>query len=190
MTVTASRRRGEELRRAILDAVVEQLDSVGYAKLSTNKVAAAAGTGKAALYRRWRNKEELVRDALRDLLPEPPDLPDGTPLRDGLVALLRHFDHALNDSRGTAFQTVAAEAADGTGELRTLFHESVTRPCEERIADLVRRHGGTASASAASAGPALLFYYCVAGQPRRTDAEIQAIADDVLLPLFREGGSE
>ncbi|WP_199487125.1 TetR/AcrR family transcriptional regulator [Actinomadura logoneensis] len=189
MTVTASRRRGEELRRAILDAVVEQLGTVGYAKLSTNKVAAAAGTGKAALYRRWRNKEELVRDALRDLLSEPPEIPDGTPLRDGLLVLLRHFDRALNDSRGTAFQTVAAEAADGTGELRSLFHESVTRPCEERIADLVRAHGGTAGASAVSAGPALLFYHCFAGGPRSTDAQIQAVVDDVLLPLFREGGA-
>src|SRR5688500_7351430 len=88
------RRRGAAAQRFTFDAVIEQLGAVGYAKLSTNRVAAAAGTGKAALYRRWRNKDELVRDALRDLLPAPPEISPDMPLRDGLVMLLRYLNQA------------------------------------------------------------------------------------------------
>ncbi|MDX6740676.1 TetR/AcrR family transcriptional regulator [Actinocorallia sp. A-T 12471] len=182
------RRRGEALRRAILDAVIEQLGTVGYARLSTNTVAAAAGTGKAALYRRWRDKEELVRDALRDLLPEPPEVTAETPLRDGLVTLLRYLDQAVYDSRGAAFQAVAAVGTQQTSGLRDLFHESVTGPCEQRIADLIHRHGGdhaTDVAAIAAAGPAMILYRCMNGEGESTDRQIEQIVDGLLLPLVR-----
>jgi len=182
------RRRGEALRRAILDAVIEQLGTVGYARLSTNTVAAAAGTGKAALYRRWRNKEELVRDALRDLLPEPPEVTARTPLRDGLVVLLSYLDQAVYDSRGAAFQAVAAVGSHQASGLRELFHESVTGPCEQRIADLIRWHGGahaTDAAAIAAAGPAMILYRCMSGQSRSTEQQIEDVVDGLLLPLVR-----
>ncbi|MCD0449319.1 TetR/AcrR family transcriptional regulator [Actinocorallia sp. API 0066] len=187
---TVHRRRGEELRRAILDAVIEQLGTVGYARLSTNTVAAAAGTGKAALYRRWRNKEELVRDALRDLLPEPPEVTAGTPLRDGLVSLLRYLDQAVYDSRGAAFQAVAAVGPQQTSGLRELFHEAVTSPCEQRIADLIRWHGGAHTvdvAAVAAAGPAMILYRCLNGGAESTGQEIEEVVDGLLLPLVRPG---
>jgi AcrR family transcriptional regulator len=182
-----TRRRGETLRRAIFDAVIEQLGTVGYAKLSTNKVAAAAGTGKAALYRRWRNKEELVRDALRDLLPEPPEIPPSAPLREGLLTLLAYLNQTLYDSKGAAFQAVATVGADQTSELRALFHDSATAPCEERIIELVRRHGGAPGvdeATLAAAGPAMLLYHCINGQPKSTDEQIETVVDGLLLPLI------
>ncbi|WP_067463622.1 TetR/AcrR family transcriptional regulator [Actinomadura macra] len=184
----AQRRRGEALRRAILDAVIEQLGTEGYARLSTNKVAAAAGTGKAALYRRWRNKDELVRDALRDLLPAPPEILPETPLREGLVALLGYLNQAMYDSRGAPFQAVAAAGADQTSGLRELFHEAVAGPCERRIAELIRRHGGVTATDVsvvAAAGPAMIVYHCVSGQAKSTEQQIEAIVDDLLLPLVR-----
>ncbi|MFF0248031.1 TetR/AcrR family transcriptional regulator [Streptosporangium sandarakinum] len=184
----STRRRGEALQRAIFDAVIEQLGTVGYAKLSTNRVAAAAGTGKAALYRRWRNKDELVRDALRDLLPAPPEIPPDTPLRDGLLTLLRYLNQALYDSRGTAFQAVAAAGDEETAQLRVLFHESVTVPCERGVIELIERHGGVAPGASetaiAAAGPAMLLYHCVSGQPKSTDEQIESVVDDLLLPLI------
>ncbi|WP_018655003.1 TetR family transcriptional regulator [Actinomadura flavalba] len=184
---TASRRRGDALRAAIFAAVLDQLDTVGYARLSTNGVAAAAGTGKAALYRRWRNKEELVVAALRDLLAPPPDLPPGTPLRDGLLVLLRYFDQTMFDSKGTAFQAVSAAGDDGTAALRTLFETTVALPCRERIADLARRHDPPPDAdlaAIAAVGPAMLVQHCVSGRPRSTPEEIERVVDAVLLPLL------
>ncbi|MEV7028182.1 TetR family transcriptional regulator, partial [Kitasatospora sp. NPDC093558] len=57
------RRRGEVLESAIFGATLQQLVTDGYARLTMEGVAAAAQTGKAALYRRWSSKEELVKDA-------------------------------------------------------------------------------------------------------------------------------
>ena len=59
-----SRRRGDSLRRAIFEAVFDQLQTVGYANLTMDKVAAAAHTSKAVLYRRWASKDALVAEAL------------------------------------------------------------------------------------------------------------------------------
>lgn len=59
----ASRRRGAVLEHAILDAALEQLSTVGWNGLTMEGVAAGAQTGKAAVYRRWPSKEDLVADA-------------------------------------------------------------------------------------------------------------------------------
>ncbi|TDD64977.1 TetR family transcriptional regulator, partial [Actinomadura rubrisoli] len=66
---TGTRRRGGDLEAAIYEAVFAQLEAVGYRRLTMEGVAAAARTGKAALYRRWPSKDELVTDALKHVLP-------------------------------------------------------------------------------------------------------------------------
>ena len=160
-----SRRRGEHLRRAIFEAVFDQLGKVGYARLSMEGVAAAAETGKAALYRRWDSKDELVRDALQELLPEPPQIAESTGLRAGLIELLSYFNSTLFDSKGTAFQAVAAESGTDVAILREVFRSRVTLPCQERITELLHRHlaasGSTMSPqfdaeTFAAVGPAML----------------------------------
>src|SRR5215510_10510584 len=80
-----TRRRGAALEQAIYDAVLDQLQAVGYVGLTMEGVAARAHTGKAALYRRWPRKEDLVVDALEHTLPSPTDLPDHGEVRDDLL---------------------------------------------------------------------------------------------------------
>src|SRR5918999_455648 len=92
-----SRRRGETLERAIFDAVIDQLQAVGYVGLTMEGVATRAHTGKAALYRRWPGKEELVVDALEHVLPSPTALPDHGTVRDDLLDLLRRLAALLNE---------------------------------------------------------------------------------------------
>jgi len=61
-----------ELTDAMLTAALDQLEEFGYERLSMDQVARRAGVGKAALYRRWSGKLEMVVDALaglRDPLP-------------------------------------------------------------------------------------------------------------------------
>lgn len=68
-----------ELTEAVVDAVFVELAAVGYGRLSMQKVAARAGVGKSALYRRWPGKQEMVTDVLSRLgVPDepPPDTGD------------------------------------------------------------------------------------------------------------------
>lgn len=50
-------------------------------------MAAGAQTGKAAVYRRWSSKEELVAEALRAGLPDFRQAPDLGSVREDLIAL-------------------------------------------------------------------------------------------------------
>ncbi|MDN5727285.1 MAG: TetR family transcriptional regulator [Propionibacteriales bacterium] len=194
-----SRRRGERLRRAIFEAVFDQLGQVGYARLSMEGVAAAAETGKAALYRRWDSKEELVRDALRELLPQPPQIAEGTGLRAGLIELLSYFNSAQFASKGAAFQAVAAESGTDVAILREVFRSQVTLPCQERIAELLHRHlaasGDTVNPqfqteTFAAVGPAMLTFNCINGHDKSTSSQIESIIDRALLPLIRDGATQ
>ena len=65
------RRRGAALEDAILAAAYDELSSVGYRAFTVEGVAARARTGKASIYRRWATKQELVLDALLEVLPTP-----------------------------------------------------------------------------------------------------------------------
>lgn len=81
------RRRGPELERAILDATLEQLGTGGWSAVTMEGVAAGARTGKAALYRRWSSKADLVAEALRDGLPELGGIADHGSVREDLYRL-------------------------------------------------------------------------------------------------------
>lgn len=84
-----SRRRGESLEDAILQAAQEELSESGYSHLTMEKVAARAGTNKAVLYRRWANKSDLVIAALRKYLPKfTTEIPNTGNLRGDLYAYL------------------------------------------------------------------------------------------------------
>ncbi|MDX1876067.1 TetR/AcrR family transcriptional regulator [Mycolicibacterium sp. 120266] len=63
---------------AILDAALAELTEHGYAKTNMNDIAARAGVGKAAIYRRWSSKAALMTDVLVHWRPEllDDDVPD------------------------------------------------------------------------------------------------------------------
>jgi len=86
----AGRPRNPELDTAILAAAEQQLREAGYAGMSLDSVAAAAGTTVPALRRRFRTKTEMVVavvDSLR--IQGMPD--DSGPPRDRALAILRNF---------------------------------------------------------------------------------------------------
>jgi AcrR family transcriptional regulator len=65
----ATRRRGATLEQALLDAAWTELRESGYSKLTMERVAERAGTSRAVIYRRWRNRAELVVAAMRSHQP-------------------------------------------------------------------------------------------------------------------------
>jgi AcrR family transcriptional regulator len=64
--------------RAITDATLSLLRERGFARMSMEAVSSEAGVGKPAIYRRFRDKAELVASVIREQLPEfdVPDLGD------------------------------------------------------------------------------------------------------------------
>jgi AcrR family transcriptional regulator len=133
-----TRRRGETLERAIFDAVLDQLQTVGYVGLTMEGVATRAHTGKAALYRRWPRKEDLVVDALEHALPSPTDLPDHGNVRDDLLDLLCRMTAMLNSPAGCALQCLMSETERDESFAR-LLHERVKEPRKRMFLDLLAR---------------------------------------------------
>jgi AcrR family transcriptional regulator len=91
-----TRRRGrprdERASSAISGAALRQLSEVGYANISMESVAAEAGVARATVYRRYRDKADLVTAAIAGnssthLAPGPSDHP-----RADLIEYLDRFD--------------------------------------------------------------------------------------------------
>lgn len=101
------RRHGEQLESALLAAAWDELVEVGYARLTTEAVAARARTGIAVLYRRWANKDQLVLAAIEHHRNgNPIAVPDTGSLRTDLLAHLTALSEAL-----AGFFAIAAAAA-------------------------------------------------------------------------------
>jgi AcrR family transcriptional regulator len=93
-----TRRRGATLQEALLDAAWEELRAVGYANLTMEAVADRAGTSRAVLYRRWRNRPEMVIEAMRRHRPVlSGDVPDTGNLRGDVIALLTRMSARLTE---------------------------------------------------------------------------------------------
>jgi AcrR family transcriptional regulator len=92
----ATRRRGATLEHALLDAAWEELQASGYSRLTMERVAERAGTSRAVIYRRWRNRPELVIAALAHHQPIPVgDIPDTGTLRGDVLAVLRRVSQRI-----------------------------------------------------------------------------------------------
>ena len=93
-----TRRRGEALEGALLDAAWAELQAVGYAGLTMEAVADRAGTSRAVLYRRWRSRPDLVIAAIRRHRPMlSGEIPDTGSLRGDVLALLRRMSSRLTE---------------------------------------------------------------------------------------------
>ena len=88
------RPRDTRVDAAILAAAARQLFERGYAGMSVESVAAAAGTTVPSLRRRYRNKEELAAAVVDSLRVEPLRETPGAP-RDEALAILQNFRRNL-----------------------------------------------------------------------------------------------
>jgi AcrR family transcriptional regulator len=108
------RPRSERAHRAILDAAINLFVEQGYEAMSIEGVAALAGVGKTTIYRRWQSKEDLLIDAIDELIMdvEPPDTGS---LRKDLVDLLTQLQVVLTSSRaGEVFPRMIPHVAGGS----------------------------------------------------------------------------
>ncbi|MEO6794556.1 MAG: TetR/AcrR family transcriptional regulator [Mycobacterium sp.] len=99
---------------AILDAALAALAENGYDDTNMNDIAARAGVGKAAIYRRWSSKAALIADALvywrPDLMDD--DVSDTGSLAGDFDALVERIARAEDDLiSNDVVLRVAVEAA-------------------------------------------------------------------------------
>jgi AcrR family transcriptional regulator len=126
-TGSRSRRRGEVLERALYAATLAELTEVGYGGLTMEGIAARAHTGKAALYRRWDTKCELVHAALVFALPPVPELRSGRSARENLLAMFTAQRDLLAGK--TAFPGIEViQQLLHEPEMRAIFADAVVRP--------------------------------------------------------------
>lgn len=108
------RPRSARAHRAILEAAIALFVEQGYEAMSIEGVAARAGVGKTTIYRRWSSKEDLVVDAIEEVLLEVEVVDTGS-LRDDLVRILVQMQTTLASSRaGEAFPRMVAEIASAS----------------------------------------------------------------------------
>ncbi|HEY2694138.1 MAG TPA: TetR/AcrR family transcriptional regulator [Pseudonocardiaceae bacterium] len=127
MADTGRRRRGAELEAAIMAALWAELAEVGYARLTMEGVAARADTGKQVLYRRWRNRAELVIDALRAENGSIADnIPDTGTLRSDVLAVLDWTARRATRIGPDVMHGVMAELPDVEPDAMTIMHGVLT----------------------------------------------------------------
>lgn len=190
----ATRRHGQALEQAIFAAVFEQLGKVGYAKLSMEGVAAAARTGKAALYRRWADKDALIVDALRAELPAPVQIEPTGDVRADILAILSRIRDALEFSYGATYQALKAESGRGAGLVHQAIRERVFTPYRQMVLEALQRgveqgqvRPAAANSMVANVGNAMLIhrYFLEGPSPDFSEDYVTAVVDEVMLPMIR-----
>ena len=187
------RRRGAVLERAILDAALEQLGTVGWKGLTMEGVAAGAQTGKAAVYRRWPSKEDLVADALRAGLPRFDEAQDLGNVREDLLALCRQAREAMYSRPGFALRSVIHECDMLEAErFQGVIYEGVVEPSIRLLREVITRgiKRGEVRPDAANGYvfdviPAVMMYRSKICACEWTDREMEELIDQLMVPLLR-----
>ncbi|MFE1311132.1 TetR/AcrR family transcriptional regulator [Streptomyces sp. NPDC058755] len=191
------RRRGAVLERAILDAALEQLSTVGWNGLTMEGVAAGAQTGKAAVYRRWPSKEDLVADALEAGLPRFEGVPDLGSVREDLLALCRRARDAMFSRPGFALRAVIHECDPAQVErFHGVIFEGVVEPTIKLLREVVTRGIGRGEVRSDAANgyvfdviPAMMMYRSKMCGCEWNEQDLEELIDQLMLPLLRPHGA-
>lgn len=187
----ATRRRGQALENALLDAAWEELQAVGYARLTMERVADRAGTSRAVIYRRWRNRAELVIAALRHQRPvNAGTIPDTGTLRGDLLAVLGRASSRISAiGPDTVVGLLADLLADERADENALGE--VLRSGSELMTVILQRAAARGEAPAELPARVvrlpldLLRHELILTHHPPTESTINEIVDDVFLPLVR-----
>lgn len=137
--IPRGRPRSDGAHRAILHAFHELLIEVGYARLRLEHVAARAGCSKATIYRRWRSKEELAIELLRELATPHALVPDSGATREELRAIAQDVIERLTQSPlGPVSRHLLCEIA-GNAEVGEAFRVAVVEPRRNDVRVVIER---------------------------------------------------
>ena len=176
---------------AIASAVVEVLGRAGYAGLTMDAVAMAAGVGKATIYRRWSSKADLLLGVM-DVVGAPVlEVPDTGELRADLIAVLTDVVELFGGTSGRAIRSLLGAVIDdpvlqeGCRRLPLANWDAAWGSVVARAVERGEVPAGAGESVAAEVGPAVLaLRWLVTGRPL-DDAVVTELVDRVVLPLLR-----
>ncbi len=113
--------------KAIIDATLELLAERGFQDATIEAIAARAGVGRNTIYRRWASKEELIVDALQELVVEL-DFQEGDGVYSLLLDWIRDFVRVFGDPLyGRIFPVVLGELQRNP-EFARVYSEQIVQP--------------------------------------------------------------
>ena len=184
-----------QLEAEIREAVFAELAEAGYRGLSMQGVARRAGTGKAPLYRRWPDKQQMLIDVLADQPPgREEEQVDTGQLRTDLIAILVQMSRAMAEPVGRSLYALIVEMMlqrDRHPRAAEAVIESLLEPRLDAISAALRRAArrgeirpGAVTSLLAQTGPALVIHQQLHYGSPPSQAEITEIVDRVLLPAL------
>jgi AcrR family transcriptional regulator len=133
------RPRSEQAEQAIIEATLDLFAEQGFEGVCVEAVANRAGVGKATIYRRWPNKEELLLAAFGSLKSPFPE-PKGISVRDDLLAMVQVMCADKSDPRKARRYALLLGEGDKYPRLMARYMETVVQPRRDAMRAVVR-HG-------------------------------------------------
>jgi len=170
-------------------AILRLLADVGYGALTMDAVAAAAGVGKATIYRRWRTKEDLVVDTIAEMSRSVVAPSDTGSLQGDLRELMHSVVHLTQSPVGAAIRSLLP-AMQHQPALVEAFRSgplAVWRATYKEVWDRAESRGeirrGLALSPMAEATSALIVQrWLLTGEPV-DDEYVDRVLEVVVMPL-------
>lgn len=128
-----------EKTEAIIAAFFTELADTGYERLTMDRVAARAGVGKAALYRRWPSKQQMLVELVDQFATAAVMPPDTGTLRGDLLAIA---DQAITVLANPLIRRVIGSLiaeSQHSPELATVLTERFSKPRRQAGEKMLRR---------------------------------------------------
>jgi AcrR family transcriptional regulator len=174
--------------------VVDVLARLGFSGFTMDEVALTAGVGKAAIYRRWAGKTDLLASYIEGSIEGTLDVSDTGALRTDLIALLASAVAHFNGPAGRANRALLSAVHDDP-TLAAAYHSgpvaqwtAAFQGAVDRAVERGEIRAPAGSSLAAEAGAAILVQRWLLLGVEIDEALVTAVVDDVVLPLLRRGG--
>ena len=132
------RPRSEQAEQAIIEATLDLFAEQGFEGVCVEAVATRAGVGKATIYRRWPNKEELLLAAFGSLKSPFPEA-KGVSVRDDLLAMVEVMCADKADPRKARRYALLLGEGEKYPRLMARYKETVVEPRREAMRAVIRR---------------------------------------------------
>jgi AcrR family transcriptional regulator len=177
--------------QAIETAAIELVQEVGYERCTIGAIAERARASKATIYRRWRNKQELLVSALQQhSLNAAIDVDNGN-LRQDLIELITEKVKVLKSPDGALISELLS-AAQVDAELGRLLPNTIREQQDLSIVQVLNRGIERGEISPAAniellleIIPAIFAYRIFTTRQNVNQKFIEQLVDQIILPALQ-----